>query len=853
MAKKPRHSCIFWEVCYNIQMVNPTLSNPVDIKNIEPLNAAERAFAASLKEDKLGLSIGSRTIGDRPKKKIVGDNTNVIRAEVIRFFARGGNADYPVTGNIIMLHGAWVSGTLNLAHVPSPYALVFSNCHFDGIVMMPHSAFRFLNLSGSRLERGLTGDGMKIESDVLLHEDFASENEVCLSNAVIGGRVICNGGKFNSGDGKTSLNATGIRVGSDFTMGRGFSAEGEVRLLGADIGGDLGCDHGNFNNKNGVSIIADKIKVGGGVYMAEGFSAEGEVRLLNADIGMGLHCDGGKFINKAKDAFSADGMAVRGNVFMRNGFYAEGEVCLRGATISGDWYCGGGQFTNEKKRSILADRVTIGGNLFMQDGFAATGEVRLSGADIGESFSCDSGAFSNDGGNALVADGMDVKKNVFMQGGFCAKGVVRFLDGNIGNNLFCDGGSFKNADGKAFALDRSKINGDVFMRDGFCAEGEVRLLSVGVGGDLDCSGGNFSHPQGDAIMGDGIQVAGLLGMRDGFVANGRVNLQSASIGRDLSCNGGIFKNGIIAQAINIKNFFLWNNVGGGGTIDLSSAKAEVVNADKKSREGFNFILEGFSYSRFAGRINTDALIMWLTSHPGNDFSPQPFEQVASTLFAMGRDKDARRILFAMENIISAGGKIPKPSIVARAWSWLWERTGQPLWEWCGRPAWRWLLKIATGYNYLPSRMFWASAFFVILGTILFGAAEERGYIVPHQPVVLANSEYQKIVRGEETETQGYPANCPRPLAPTKAVRCLLPNYPKFCPFLFSLDVFIPVFSLHQEQYWFPKTPTDADSWLAKILPFWYWIEIIAGWVLVSIFGLTVTGIMQQRQATQSGK
>lgn len=767
MAKKPRHSCIFWEVCYNIQMVNPTLSNPVDIKNIEPLNAAERAFAASLKEDKLGLSIGSRTISDRPKKKIVGDNTNVIRAEVIRFFARGGNADYPVTGNIIMLHGAWISGVLNLVHVPSPYALAFTNCHFDDIVMMPHSEFRFLNLSGSLLAGGLTGDGIKIESDVLLHEGFASEGEVRLSNAV--------------------------------------------------IGGNLGCDHGNFNNKNGVSIIADKIKVGGGVYMAEGFSAEGEVRLLNADIGMGLHCDGGKFINRAKDALSADGMAVRGNVFMRNGFYAEGEVCLRGATISGDWYCGGGQFTNKKKRAILADRVTIGGNLFMQDGFAATGEVRLSGADIGESFSCDSGAFSNDGGNALVADGMDVKKNVFMQGGFCAKGVVRFLDGNIGNNLFCGGGSFKNADGKAFALDRSKINGDVFMHDGFCAEGEVRLLSMSVGGDLDCSGGNFSHPQGDAIMGDGIQVAGFLGMRDGFVANGRVNLQSASIGRDLSCNGGTFKNGVIAQAITIKNFLLWNNVGGGGAVDLSSAKAEVVDADNKSLEKFNFILDGFSYSRFARRVNASSLIKWLTSRPKRDFSAQPFEKAAEVLLTMGHDSDAREISMEKEDKLTKEGNMS-------CWNRFWRRA------WC----------VFAGYGY---RLQWTAAWMlvtVLIGTAFFNFADNQCRIVPHQPVVM---------KAVKNETAKAAEKCMAENRPTKVVERAFPDYPRFGAFVYSLDVFIPYFSLYQESHWYPQ-PTEADTDYALVfLRVWYWIEIVAGWILTSLLVLTVTGLLQPRQSS----
>ena len=159
----------------------------------------------------------------------------------------------------------------------------------------------------------------------------------------------------------------------------------------------------------------------------------------------------------------------------------------------------------------------------------------------------------------------------------------------------------------------------------------------------------------------------------------------------------------------------------------------------------------------------------------------------------------------------------------------------------------------------------------------------------------------------------------------KAARTAFPDeYPEFNPLIFSLDVFIPFFALHQEPFWAPTSAHDDNFWMFlfqlafffwfslrivmffawlfrrwrrvredntfnvwvaagmavvlleffiaaatgvahilfgaesvlwlinwRLLTIWYWLEIIAGWVLTSLFLLSVSSLLRPRES--SGK
>ena len=491
---------------------------------------------------------------------------------------------------------------------------------------------------------------------------------------------------------------------------------------------------------------------------------------------------------------------------------------------------------------LTADGLKTKGSVNLRKGFVAEGEVRLLGANVGGHLDCSDGKFCNPGGHALIADGMTAKGNVFMHEGFSAEGAVQLLGANVGGALNCSGGEFCNPGGYALSADGLTTKDDVFLSSGFSAEGEVRLWGANVGGSLPCAGGKFNNPKGYALV----------------------------------VEGG-----------NINGYLIWQNVQGEGFVHLGNAKVSVLADDANSWKPFEIILDGFTHNSFASPVDAQSLLDWLGNRPQKeDFSPQPYEQVAKVLFGMGHNKDAREILLEKERLQTKDERT----------SW-YHKIGRCLWD------------VFAGYGYrLRYTVAWMAGF-VIAGMVLFGTAAHHGQIVPHQPPILSSEKY----RGELAK--GLP--------PMESVRTAFPEYPEFSPLAYSLDVFIPFFALHQEPFWNPASGGDNDLckaslllvlfvtvalvlvilasqfanwirrkwgdsftragmagvgmaaillflvagfvvelahfwldfnlgvWLAdwRWLTVWHWLEIGAGWVLTSLFLLSVTGLLRPRQSS----
>ena len=477
-------------------------------------------------------------------------------------------------------------------------------------------------------------------------------------------------------------------------------------------------------------------------------------------------------------------------------------------------------------KGLEADGLTTQGNVHLRGRFSAKGEVRLLGADIGGSLGCAGGEFHNQGGKALTADGLKTKGSVNLRGGFSAEGEVRLLGADIGGDLDCAGGEFHNQGGNALTADGLTTKGGVFLRDGYSAEGEVRLLGAAIGGNLDCVGGEFHNQGGNALTADGLTTKGSVNLRDGFSADGEVCLLGADIDGQLDCTGGKFHNpkryALIAESAKIGGGLLWRQVSGEGVVHLASAKAGVLTDELDSWKPFKVVLDGFAYDQFTDPTDANSRIEWLAMRPGEDpFSPLPYEQAAKVLFGMGRANDAREILLEKERQLSKHGK----------------------WKWWQKPL-RWLWEKLAGYGYKPAWTFLWILLCVTVGWGMFHFADENGRMVPHQPVVLAHADYKA-----ETIPPCAEFKCPPEKRPTTVVKRLFPDYPEFNALVYSADVFIPFFALHQEPYWYPN-PSDSDrEVLLRILPLWYWLEIGAGWILTSLFLLSVTGVLRPRQSS----
>ena len=196
----------------------------------------------------------------------------------------------------------------------------------------------------------------------------------------------------------------------------------------------------------------------------------------------------------------------------------------------------------------------------------------------------------------------------------------------------------------------------------------------------------------------------------------------------------------------------------------------------------------------------------------------------------------------------------------------------------------------AGYGYQWEWTILWSLAIILIGWFVFSHTNDMGSIVPHQPAIIASEKFRNM----------------SPNVP--------PEYPEFNPLVFSADVFIPVFALHQEPFWYPAAGSESVStWLFKgqeiigwtiggiiivifllvafaeefLLGFgesrvrwgnkitrygcplvvraatiyclyalgmvspkhWYWLEIGFGWILTSLFLLSVTGLLRPRQSS----
>ena len=399
----------------------------------------------------------------------------------------------------------------------------------------------------------------------------------------------------------------------------------------------------------------------------------------------------------------------------------------------------------------------------------------------------------------IRADRFKTSGGVFLRNGFRAKGEVRLLGADIGGNLDCSNGSFENADGNALFADRLKTAGDVFLRDNFSAKGEVRLLGADIGGDLDCSNGSFENADGKALSADRLKTAGDVFLRDNFSAKGEVRLLGADIGGDLSCVGGHFSNpgsdALSAERAIISGVFFLGEFASPveGTINLAHAEAGVLADDEAGWPApGNLVLDGFVYGAIAGKAPTAAAkrLDWLKRQPAGDFRPQPYVQLAKILREMGHERDAREVSIARQEAWIGSGDL----------------------GWRGR-IWHRFLGLTIGHGYKPWKVLWFFLGIVILGSAVFGLAEYAGLMVPAKERVYLDARYPELP----------------------------PEYPRFQPHLYSLDVFLPIVDLHQESFWLPKAGT---GWGWAVMAY-LWLHILLGWVLTTVAVAGLTGLVRR--------
>lgn len=507
----------------------------------------------------------------------------------------------------------------------------------------------------------------------------------------------------------------------------------------------------------------------------------------------------------------ADGLEAEGSMYLRNGFLAQGMVRLLGAHIKGTLDCGGGRFEGRGQNGdvLRCDRAQVDGGVYMHDGFAARGAVQLCGANIQGDLACDGGRFQGweQDGYALNCDGVRVGGSVYLRNGFIARGTVRFLIAHIQGNLECDSGYFDVQYGSRIALycDGVKIGGNLFLRNGFAAVGSVRLLAVEIGGEVSCLGGIFGAAPRSLVLARAT-VKGTLWLGHSTAAatfHGGVDLEAATINR-------------IVDMV---------------TERTKRRTPESTSVGAGASPCF-LCLDGLAYTRFGEStdLNASARIAFLKLQReddlGREFKPQPWTQMVKTLREMGHIDAAREVAIEYEEMRRKAGTIA--GLTARFLHRLYG--------------------FAVGYGHRPMRLARIMIAWWLICSAIFNTAAGVGVMAPSSPVVFENPVYAAC----RPENGGNWTECKSPY-----------EYTVFNPWIYSLDLILPLVDLQQERDWAPMVtrPCEALSFLgicrspsseetgdglrpseASLWPFGFvvwvvmWLEILFGWLVSLMLG-----------------
>jgi hypothetical protein len=362
--------------------------------------------------------------------------------------------------------------------------------------------------------------------------------------------------------------------------------------------------------------------------------------------------------------------------------------------------------------------------------------------------------------------------------------------------------------------DFAHIKGDLALHFGHY--GALSIFRTTIGGDLDCSGADFTGSGvADTISGQESSIGGDASFVQNFTTDGTLYFRLARIGRSLSFNHARFvgssETGLDAQRATVSGPFYWVDITltPQTKLDLENA---AIGSLFDSRGSWpapgNLDIDGFTYSEFGGDSPADSWerLEWLAHQPPG-YRPQPYTQLAKALKNNGRTDGETEVLIAQRIAQRRSGHL---SFAERGWNLLLEGT--------------------IGYGYRPLRALWWMAGFVLLGAMLFKWAYRAGVMTPSEP-----DAYEAF------------AHSGRPPV----------HYPHFNAFVYSLENILPVVDLHLEMHWRPnarervvRDPSSGEwgttnaTLAGKLLRWYLWFHILAGWVLTPLMFAGLSGLIR---------
>ncbi len=218
---------------------------------------------------------------DRAKPpKSMSDPAVHVRADVLRYLISGGCAQNRVADWGVRLHGAYISGQLDISHGHARGLTKLKSCTFEHPFLAQQCRFDALNLEASHLV-SLKANGAEFAGDVVL-EKTKSNGCLDFKGAVIQGELTCAEARIVSAT-RSALMAESVRIEGDVDLKK-LRAIGEVNFAGGRIGGQLSCEGIHFEKTERFAFYGHRMRVEGSfVWRPE--DCRGMVDLSSAYVG----------------------------------------------------------------------------------------------------------------------------------------------------------------------------------------------------------------------------------------------------------------------------------------------------------------------------------------------------------------------------------------------------------------------------------------------------------------------------------------------------------------------------------------------------------------------------------------
>lgn len=360
-------------------------------------------------------------------------------------------------------------------------------------------------------------------------------------------------------------------------------------------------------------------------------------------------------------------------------------------------------------------------------------------------------------------------------------GKFSLSSADIEGTLNCEGAVIDGGDRDlAVRAHRVNVRGDVIFRD-MRAQGTIRITGATIRGNLECGNAIIEGREKNvALHADRITASNVY-LRH-LRAHGAVRLVGARINGDLSCDHASFL-GADEYSLNARNLWVANTFFWRRLVCKPSGVVRLLHAK-------------------VGQL-TDDVESWPDANKliieGFDYggfglrSPQTGVDRLRWIGLQGVDRfrpqsyeQLAKVFRSMGREVDARMVLIAKQEARRKKADLNRRTR----------TWLWFLGKSIRYGYEPWRVMGFMMGMIVIGWAVFSFAE---------------------------------------MTPTGKVT------PHYNPFIYSLEVFVPLVDLHQERYFLPHGSAPGAAWCL-----WYfWFHIILGWVSSTLLVAALTGLIKR--------